>query len=231
MTEPNGIEAWREVHSKLLVACELAQEAVDVQLSQQRYWLEEIVGNVTEHGTLEITSHWAHPSAYRRTISKRKRNSLKKRRRTISEATFMRGKKRKFKLLKAVGRDSVSSSKGESESASVTSSHAEAPPRKLRIKMKRPSQPKPPPPPPPPPAPCQYEEPESADEEEEPEHHESTHNLAARDYVEAQQYVGQNPLQMMVRSMSLEVPKEMRHGILTVNLPCGSSFLGRRRLW
>jgi hypothetical protein len=133
----------------------------------------------------------------------------------------MRGKKRKFKLLKAVGRDSVSSSKGESESASVTSSHAEAPPRKLRIKMKRPSQPKPPP----------LEEPESADEEEEPEHHESSHNHAARDYVEAQQYVGQNPLQMMVRSLSLKVPKEMRHGLLTVNLPCGSLFLGRGRLW
>jgi hypothetical protein len=47
--------------------------------------------------------------------------------------------------------------------------------------------------------------------------------------VAAQQYAGQNPLQMMVRSTGINLPKGRRSGSL--NLPLDSLFAGRGCLW
>ena len=123
MAEPNELEAWREVHSKLLIACELAQEAVDAERMQYRYWMEEIVANVTEEGQYTSTSGWTRPSAPKKTISKKKLALLYKKRprgKKSESSTASKNKKKKRKV----------------SSTSVTRAEEE-PPRKLRINMKK----------------------------------------------------------------------------------------------
>lgn len=61
MAEPNTLEAWREVHSTLLKACEMAQDSVDHLKMEERYWLEELSSNLTVDGTLSGTSVWNQP--------------------------------------------------------------------------------------------------------------------------------------------------------------------------
>ena len=81
MAEPNKLEAWREVHSTLLKACEMAQDSVDHLKMEERYWLEELSSNLTVDGTLSGTSVWNQPRkpnmVKRAPSSKRKRASKK----------------------------------------------------------------------------------------------------------------------------------------------------------
>ena len=236
MAEPNELEAWREVHTKLLIACELAQEAVDAERMQQRYWMEELAANLTlpEGGNadelqLASTSVWARPVAPKKTISKKKMTQLYKKRKGKPESKG----KRKASALREKKPKRRDNGDGEEDS----SMGAGGPPRKLRIKMKNKKPAASPATPPPAPAPAareeQYEESEEEededdevdnddfddDEEEEedlndtyPHHqqqqHHHHHETSASSHSNhhypsssntAQQYVGQNPLQMMVR--------------------------------
>lgn len=61
MAESNDRKAWEEVHSTLLKACELAQDSLNAQKMQYRFWLEEITANLTTDGHLTPTSVWTHP--------------------------------------------------------------------------------------------------------------------------------------------------------------------------
>lgn len=61
-TDPlDDLEAWREVHATLLQAVRKAQEAVDMQKAQRRYWLEEIAWNLSEDGCPTGASAWLRP--------------------------------------------------------------------------------------------------------------------------------------------------------------------------
>lgn len=77
MADPSELEAWREVHSKLLIACDLAQEAVDFQRAEQRYWMQEIVANLNEDGQVVPSSVWTRATDIpKKTLSKREIKKL-----------------------------------------------------------------------------------------------------------------------------------------------------------
>lgn len=57
-TPESELESWRQVHSTLIEAVKVAEEAVAAQKAQRRYWCEEISGNIDEEGMLQTTSVW-----------------------------------------------------------------------------------------------------------------------------------------------------------------------------
>eukprot|EP00977_Amphora_coffeiformis_P018962 scaffold6808_cov144-Amphora_coffeaeformis.AAC.6 len=137
MAAPNELEAWREVHSKLLIACELAQESVDAERMQHRYWMEELAVNLTDEGQLTANSVWAKACAPKKTLSKKKMNLLYRRRKGRHNESLSKGKgKRKAAALQRERAAAARSGGGDDASLHAESSAA-GPPRKLRIKMKK----------------------------------------------------------------------------------------------
>jgi hypothetical protein len=59
----DNVAAWRQVHATLLEAVNRAQLGVQAQRAQRRFWLEEICGNLTDHGKLVVGSVWRRPAA------------------------------------------------------------------------------------------------------------------------------------------------------------------------
>ncbi|GKZ00734.1 hypothetical protein MPSEU_001025300 [Mayamaea pseudoterrestris] len=55
------VEAWKKVHATLIEAVIRAQAAVQAQQVQKRFWLEEIAGNLNDHGKLSAGSVWKRP--------------------------------------------------------------------------------------------------------------------------------------------------------------------------
>jgi hypothetical protein len=123
MAEPNELEAWREVHGKLLMACELAQEAVDEERRALRYWMEELAANLTEDGQRTANSVWTPPMLPKSAPKKKIVQLLKKRKRKPKPVASK--KKRKQKVEPATQDDK--------EAGPTLAS----PPRKLRLKTKK----------------------------------------------------------------------------------------------
>ncbi|GAX11497.1 hypothetical protein FisN_22Lh190 [Fistulifera solaris] len=76
------LESLRKVHALLMEAVKTAESAVNAQLAQRRFWLEEICSNLDEEGNLQSTSIWKRPVTVKVPPGrkggnlKRKKNSL-----------------------------------------------------------------------------------------------------------------------------------------------------------
>ena len=120
MTADAELESLRMVHQTLIEAVKTAESAVNAQLAQRRFWLEEICSNLDEEGGLQTTSTWKRPMPVKmasakkisaKTIAlKRKKNSLEstetktskkpRKKKKDVEATEMKAKPRKIPTVK-----------------------------------------------------------------------------------------------------------------------------------
>lgn len=86
MATSTDLESLRKVHQTLTDAIKTAESAVNAQLAQRRFWLEEICSNLDEEGNIHNASIWKRPmpvkappgkkSVAKATSLKRKKNSL-----------------------------------------------------------------------------------------------------------------------------------------------------------
>jgi hypothetical protein len=67
---PSELDAWKEVHATLTEAVKRAQDAVNAQKAQRRFWLEEICTNLTGEGKLKATV-WNRPVVQKKTAAKK----------------------------------------------------------------------------------------------------------------------------------------------------------------
>ena len=132
--EPSTLEAWREVHSTLLKACELAQESVNTQKMQYRFLLEEINANLTTDGHLTATSVWTQPK--KPNLNNRRKpptaTSGKRKRKASSETAV---KKTAVDLSSMDSAADNASSRGYSSDAKTPRSQQHKP-KKIKISLK-----------------------------------------------------------------------------------------------
>lgn len=53
------LEAWREVHSKLIIAVAITQDAIDAEKCKRKFLMEHICANLTADGQLTRDSKWS----------------------------------------------------------------------------------------------------------------------------------------------------------------------------
>lgn len=123
------VESWRQVHSHLVEAVQVARAAVAAKRAQRRFWLEEICGNLSESGKLLPTSVWKRPIAPKKTPAK-KAAAAKKRK---TKATEKPRKPRK----KATKKETNEESPKPEDSNEHDEPQVSTKPPKIRLKLSK----------------------------------------------------------------------------------------------
>jgi hypothetical protein len=90
------LESLRKVHGLLMEAVKTAESAVNAQLAQRRFWLEEICSNIDEEGNLQSTSIWKRPVTVKVPPGK-KGSSLKRKKNSLESSSEKPAKKPRTK--------------------------------------------------------------------------------------------------------------------------------------
>jgi hypothetical protein len=87
------LKSLRKVHALLMEAVKRAESAVNAQLAQRRFWLEEICSNIDEEGNLQSTSIWKRPVAVKVPPGK-KGNTLKRKKNSLESSSETKAAKK-----------------------------------------------------------------------------------------------------------------------------------------